>query len=98
MRWALYVDAGAGLVRSRWDDGGLSHTVLDPPRASRCAREADARPSHGAEPGRIVDGERRSARLIWPSGISRAWPSPRWCWSIRTRGRRRWKRFASSPA
>src|SRR4026207_1654576 len=54
---------GAGLVRPGRDDGRLPDPVLDPLRAARCAREADARQSHGAEPGRVVDCERRSARV-----------------------------------
>ena len=55
-------DHGPGLVRSGRGDG-LHHAVLDPVRAARRAREADARQPHGAQPGRVVDGERGPARL-----------------------------------
>src|SRR5207245_2196862 len=56
-------DPGAGLVRSGRDDRGLPHAVLGALCAARRAREADARQPHGAEPGRVVDAERGSARL-----------------------------------
>ena len=50
-----------GLARSR-RGAGLHHAVLDPVRAPRRAREADARQHHDAEPGRVVDAQPRSAR------------------------------------
>ena len=58
MRWALYVT-----VPPAWFDPGessASHTVLDPLRAARRRRQADAGQPPDAEPGRVLDDERRS--------------------------------------
>jgi hypothetical protein len=62
MRWALYVT----LATSWFDPGEITGGFLTPfwvpLRDARRAREADARQPHGAEPGRVVDGERGPAR------------------------------------
>ena len=53
--------------RPAWTNPGercrRPHAVLDPLRHARRAREAHAGQSHGPEPGRVVDGERRPEDL-----------------------------------
>ena len=62
MRWALYVT-----LSPLWFDPGevvrAAHAVLGPVRAARRAGQADARQPHGAEPGRVLDGQRGPAGL-----------------------------------
>jgi hypothetical protein len=62
MRYALYVTLSPRLVRSRRGIGP-AHAVLDPLRAARRPREADAGQHDEPQPGRVLDGQRRPEDL-----------------------------------